>query len=41
MKKVVEKEKIHEGSIYTWIELKDGKVESRECNYELIKLWGY
>ena len=38
MKKIIEKEKIHEGDIYTCIELDDGTVASggRDC---LIKLW--
>ena len=38
MKKVIEKEKIHEGEIYTCIELDDGTVASGGDD-KLIKLW--
>ena len=38
MKKIIEKEKIHEGSIYSCIELNDGIVASGG-NDKLIKLW--
>ena len=38
MKKVVEREKIHDGSIYTCIELKDGTVASGSGD-QMIKLW--
>ena len=38
MKKVIEKEKIHESDINTCIELNDGTVVSGSDDY-LIKLW--
>ena len=38
MEKVVEKEKVHGGSIYTCIELNDGIVVSGSSD-KLIKLW--
>ena len=38
MKKIVEKEKIHEGNIYTCYELNDGTVVSAGSD-KLIKLW--
>ena len=38
MKKIVEKEKIHEGKILTCIELNDGTVASAGDD-KLIKLW--
>ena len=38
MKKIVEKEKIHEGIIYTCFELNDGIIASGGSD-RLIKLW--
>ena len=38
MKKVIEKEKVHEDNIYTCIELNDGTVASGSDD-KLIKLW--
>ena len=38
MKKIVEKEKVHEGAIYTCIELNDGTIASGG-NDKFIKLW--
>ena len=39
MNKIIEKEKIHEGNIYSCIELNDGTVASGGFNDYLIKLW--
>ena len=39
MKKIVEKEQIHEGTIYTCFELNDGIVVSGGSSDYLIKLW--
>ena len=38
MNKIIEKEKIHEGNIYTCIELNDGTIASGGDD-NLIKLW--
>ena len=38
MKKIIEKEKIHEGNIYTCVELNDGTIASGGDD-KLIKLW--
>ena len=39
MKKIIEKEKIHEGDIFTCFELNDGTVVSGGSSDYLIKLW--
>ncbi len=39
MKKIIEKEKIHEGHIMTCIELNDGTIATGGCSDYLIKLW--
>jgi WD40 repeat protein len=39
MNKIIEKEKIHEGNIYTCIELNDGTIASGGSSDYLIKLW--
>ena len=38
MKKIIEKEKIHEGRIFTCVELNDGTIASAGED-KLIKLW--
>ena len=38
MKKIVEREKVHESNIYSCIELKDGTVASGSYD-KLIQLW--
>ena len=38
MKKIIEREKVHESDILTCIELNDGTVVSGSCD-NLIKLW--
>ena len=39
MNKIIEKEKIHNGDIYTCIELNDGTIASGGSSDYLIKLW--
>ena len=39
MNKIIEKEKIHEGTIYTCIEFNEGKIVATGSEDKLIKLW--